>query len=89
MEFNWAELGVNVGVIGAIIAIVQMIKQWIPEKLVVWVPIVLSAAAKFIVAPEQPVEFVFYWAAASAYLWKIANTLTPPNILKSKDELSK
>jgi hypothetical protein len=75
-------------VIAAIIAIVQMIKQWIPEKLVVWVPIVLSAAAKFIVAPEQPVEFVFYWAAASAYLWKIANQITPASILRSKSEQS-
>lgn len=82
--FDWGNLGVNLGIIGAIIAIVQMFKQYIPDKLVVFVPIVLSSVAFFLVGGDQPAENVIYWAAASGYLWKIANTITPENVLKSK-----
>jgi len=82
--FDWGNLGVNLGIIGAIIAIVQMFKQYIPDKLVVFVPIVLSAAAFFLMGGDQPAENVLYWAAAAGYLWKIANTITPENVLKSK-----
>jgi len=82
--FDWGNLGVNLGIIGAIIAIVQMFKQYIPDKLVVFVPIVLSTAAFFLMGGDQPTENVLYWAAAAGYLWKIANTITPENVLKSK-----
>jgi len=82
--FDWGNIGVNLGIVGAIIAIVQMFKSFIPEKLVVFVPIVLSAAAFFLMGGDQPTENVFYWAAAAGYLWKIANTITPENVLKSK-----
>ena len=83
-SFDWGNLGVNLGIIGAIIAIVQMFKQYIPDKLVVFVPIVLSTAAFFLMGGDQPTENVLYWAAAAGYLWKIANTITPENVLKSK-----
>jgi len=52
--------------------------------LVVFVPIVLSTAAFFLMGGDQPTENVLYWAAAAGYLWKIANTITPENVLKSK-----
>ena len=88
-SFDWGSLGVNLGIVGAIIAIVQMFKTYIPDKLVVFVPIVLSSVAFFLVGGDQPAENVIYWAAASGYLWKIANTITPENVLKSKSVLSK
>jgi len=85
--FNWASLGVNVGIIGAIIAIVQIFKKYIPVKFVVFAPIVLSVAAFFVMGGDQPTENVLYWAAAAGYLWKIANKITPDGILKTKAEL--
>jgi len=88
--FDWTSLGVNVGIIAAIIAIVQMVKQYLPEKVVVFVPIVLSAIAFFLIGQgDQPAENVLYWAAAAGYLWKIANQLTPVGVLKSKTEQAK
>lgn len=86
--FDWTELGVNVGVIGSIIAVVQLLKRFIPDKFVVFAPMVLSAAAFFIMGGDQPTENVLYWAAAAGYLWKIANKLTPDNVLKSKAVLN-
>ncbi len=88
-EFNWTNLGVNVGIIGAIIAIVQIFKKYIPVNFVVFAPVVLSIAAFFVMGGDQPTENVLYWAAAAGYLWKIANKLTPDNILKSKALISK
>ena len=87
-DFDWGSLGVNVGIIGAIIVLVQIFKKYIPEKFVVFAPIVLSVAAFFVVGGgEQPSENVLYWAAAAGYLWKIANKITPDNILKSKAKI--
>ena len=87
--FDWGGLGVNLGIVGAIIAIVQMFKQYIPDKFVVFAPILLSVAAFFLVGGNQPAENVIYWAAAAGYLWKIANTITPEKVLKSKSVLEK
>lgn len=84
---DWGSLGVNVGVVGAIIAGVQFTKKWIPANLVVFAPILLSVIAFFIVRGEQPYVNVFYWAAAAGYLWKIANKLTPDSVLKAKAQL--
>ena len=84
---DWINLGVNVGIIGSIIAIVQLFKQYIPEKLVVFAPILLSVVAFFVVGGDQPKENVLYWAAAAGYLWKLANVVTPKNVLKSKTDL--
>ncbi len=81
---DWTKFGVSTGVIAVIITIVQFTKQWIPAKVVVFVPMVLAAIAFFIVGGDQPKENVFYWAAAAGYLWKMANVITPANILKSK-----
>ena len=86
--FDWAGLGVNLGVIGSIIAIVQLFKKYIPEKFVVFAPIALSIIAFFVVGGDQPNENVLYWAAASGYLWKIANKITPDGILSTKEELT-
>ncbi len=85
---DWASYGVNIGVVGAIIAIVQFGKKWIPEQFVVFAPIALSVIAFFIVRGEQPYVNVFYWAAASGYLWKIANRLTPDSIFKTKAQIT-
>ena len=86
-EFDWSEVGVNVGVIGAIIALVQIFKKYIPGKFIVFVPVVLSVAAFFVVGGEQPIINVLYWAAAAGYLWKIANGITPESWFKSKADL--
>jgi hypothetical protein len=84
-DFDWSQFGVSTGVIVAIITVVQFIKQWLPEKLVVFAPIILASIAFFVVGGgDQPIEHVFYWAAAAAYLWKMANVVTPENVLKSK-----
>ncbi len=85
---DWASLGVNVGVIGSIIAVVQFTKQWIPASLVIFAPILLSVIAFFVVRGEQPIVNVFYWAAAAGYLWKIANKLTPDSVFKTKSQIS-
>ncbi len=87
--FDWANLGVNIGIIGAIIAIVQIFKKYIPVNFVVFAPVVLSIAAFFVMGGDQPTENVLYWAAAAGYLWKVANKLTPDNMLKSKALISK
>jgi len=81
---DWEDLGVNVAIIVPIIAVVQMVKKYIPEKLVVFAPIILSVGAFFVVPGERPVYEIFYWAAAAGYLWKMANTITPESVLKSK-----
>jgi len=83
-DFDWESLGVNIGIIGAIIALVQIFKKWIPAGFVIFAPIVLSIAAFFVVGGEQPTENVLYWAAAAGYLWKIANKVLPENVMKSK-----
>jgi hypothetical protein len=81
--FPWEDLGVSTGVIVAIITVVQLLKQYIPAKFVVFVPIILSAGAKFIVAPNQPLHYIFYWAAAAAYLWSMGNEV---NLFKTRAE---
>lgn len=86
-EFDWGSLGVDVGIIVAIVAIVQLGKKFIPEKLVVFAPMVLAIAAFFAIGGDQPTGNVVYWAAAAGYFWKIANKLTPDSILKSKAQI--
>jgi len=81
--FPWESLGVSTGVIVAIITVVQLVKQYIPAKLVVFIPILLAAGAKFIVAPAQPLHYIFYWAAAAAYLWSMGNEV---NLFKTRAE---
>jgi len=84
---DWGALGVNVGIIGAIIALTQIVKGFIPAKFVVWVPIVLAVAAYFATgAVEGHPEYALYWAAAAAYMWKVANVVTGSKALfKSKE----
>jgi len=85
--FDWGALGVNVGIIGAIIALTQIVKGFIPVKFVVWVPIVLAVAAYFATgAVEGHPEYALYWAACAGYMWKLANVVTGnPTVLKSKE----
>lgn len=75
---DWGSLGVNVGVIGAIIMITQIIKPLFGEtlkKFLVLVPIVFAVGASFILggaeAFEDKIVNAFYWAAAAGYLFKI------------------
>lgn len=86
-EFDWGSLGVDTGIVVGIIAVVQLLKKYIPEKLVVFAPIILAVIAFFAVRQDQPIVHVVYWAAAAGYFWKIANQLTPSNLLKSKTQI--
>ena len=82
--FNWGTLGVDMVVIGSIITIVQFFKKYIPVKLVVFAPVLLSVIAFFVVPGDRPIPEVFAWAAAAAYTWKMLNAVTPEKVLKSK-----
>jgi hypothetical protein len=87
-EFDWSNLGVDVGIIAGIVAAVQLLKKFIPEKLVVFAPMVLAIIVFFVMRGEQPMGNVVYWAAAAGYFWKIANKLTPDNVMKTKAQIT-
>jgi len=82
---SWSDLGVDVGIIGVIVALTQFVKQYIPKQFRVWLPIVLSVAAFFISgsAAGGHYENVFYWAAAAVYFYKLADTVSGGKLKKA------
>jgi len=73
------DLGVNVAVVGALIAFTQVIKQFLPESIksyIALLPMVLSLAYAFVlggyVGIDQKITMAFLYAAAAGYLFSVS-----------------
>jgi len=80
-EFDFATLGVDMVVVGIIIAVVQFFKKFLPANLP-WMPIVASAALSVIYAVvtnlDQPlttiIKLAFTFAAAAAWTYEFGKS---------------
>jgi len=78
-ESIFTNLGVNMGVVGALIAFTQVVKKSIPEqvrKYIVFFPMILALLYAFILGGYETIEtkvtMSFLYAAAAGYLFSLA-----------------
>lgn len=91
---DWSQLGVNVGVVTGIIAVVQFLKSTFLKDLPGWAYIVISMVFSAISGylftesgqvPEVYIRAVFSYATAAAWLYAVASSVGLKDKLSKKD----
>ena len=79
-EFDWGEFGVNVTIVMVILTLVQTVKRFFPQPVVVWLPfvlaIMLSAGYGALTNTGDLFEMIrmaLIYATAAAWLYDVGN----------------